>query len=216
VSLLDRLFVLIFLVLVPLAALRTARLIRDGAGFPSRAAYYAQAIVLQACFAGFGAYVASQSHPVLLREWRTSREGAMAGIVLLAVLAATLRPRWRRASPEARSALYQLVPHRRAELLPYVLLALVASVSEELVYRGVLVNVLADPLGGYWPASIVSAVAFAAAHTLQGRQSVFIIGALALALHLVVHLAGTLSVAIGVHFAYDVLAGIFYARAGRC
>jgi membrane protease YdiL (CAAX protease family) len=79
----------------------------------------------------------------------------------------------------------------------------------------VLVGLLTDVAGGYWPAACASAVAFAAGHTLQGRQSGVIIGLLALGFHVVVRLDGTLSAAIAVHFAYDVIAGLFYARAGR-
>jgi hypothetical protein len=52
-------------------------------------------------------------------------------------------------------------------------------------------------------------------HIIQGWRSVAVIVVFALGFHTLVWLAGSLYVAIAVHVAYDITAGISYGKLGR-
>jgi membrane protease YdiL (CAAX protease family) len=66
--------------------------------------------------------------------------------------------------------------------------------------------------GSLAAAVIVSAIAFAAVHAPQGLAGVVYVFAIALLHQALVLFTGTLLLAIAVHFAYDVLAGLWLAR----
>ena len=61
---------------------------------------------------------------------------------------------------------------------------------------------------------LLSAIAFGAAHAMQGFKSSAVIVLFALAFQLLVWTSGTLLLAMLVHAAYDVTAGFTYARLG--
>ena len=93
--------------------------------------------------------------------------------------------------------------------------ALAAAVAEEVAYRGVGVQILWYSLGSQTAAILICATAFAIAHALQGWKSAVMIFALALVLHALVELTGTLVLAMVVHAVYDLVAGWIIARDAR-
>jgi membrane protease YdiL (CAAX protease family) len=82
-------------------------------------------------------------------------------------------------------------------------MSVIAGVSEEAAYRGVLTQVLWHELGNPWIAVFVAAIAFAIAHALQGWKSTLIIFVIACVMHALVWLTGTLVIAMVVHATYD-------------
>ena len=89
---------------------------------------------------------------------------------------------------------------------------LAAGFAEEAAYRGLGMLVL-GVLGiqPWWSALLLSA-AFAVAHAVQGRLGVVIVFAMALVMHALVALTGTLLIAMVVHIAYDLVAVVVTAR----
>ncbi len=120
-------------------------------------------------------------------------------------------------SPAERQAMVvrKLLPQTRGEWALYVVTALSAGVAEEAAYRGALMSVLIGMTGLPWLAVLVSAVAFAVAHALQGWKSAIVIFLMALTMHALVFLTGTLVVAMTVHAGYDLLAGVLGEREAR-
>lgn len=117
-------------------------------------------------------------------------------------------------SEEERRALlvHRLAPRSPVEWLVFGLVALVASVTEEIAYRGVGFALIATSTGSLAAAVLVCAAAFAVAHALQGFKSGLVILVMALVFHALVLVTGTLVLAMLVHLLYDVVAGILIAR----
>ena len=74
-------------------------------------------------------------------------------------------------------------------------------------YRGVAIASLTWLLGNAWLAVLVSAVAFALAHSTQGWKSSLIVFAVALSMHALVTFTGTLVIAMVIHTVFDLIAG---------
>jgi membrane protease YdiL (CAAX protease family) len=138
---------------------------------------------------------------------------AAAGAALAACFALRAVARRIRSEEERRALMvYRLAPRTPVEWLVSGVVALVASVTEEIAYRGVGVAILADTTGSLAAAVLVCAAAFAVAHALQGWKSGSVIFVLALVVHGLVLFTGTLVLAMLVHLVYDVAAGIAIAR----
>jgi len=120
-------------------------------------------------------------------------------------------------SDEERKKLivFRLRPRNSREWVAWIALVLVASVSEEVVYRGVTMSILWYSLGNPWIAALISALAFAAAHWPQGLKSGVMIFAVALVMHGLVAITGTLLLAMIVHAIYDVVARYLIDREAR-
>ncbi|MEZ5979298.1 MAG: CPBP family intramembrane glutamic endopeptidase [Planctomycetota bacterium] len=113
-----------------------------------------------------------------------------------------------------RSPLLIAVPRNGTEWAIAIFVCVLAGFSEELAYRGVLVHVL-EPRTGHLGAALLSAVAFAAAHAVQGVRTMVTILVIALVLQLLVDATHTLVVAMVVHASYDVVAKVLFARFAR-
>lgn len=121
-----------------------------------------------------------------------------------------------RSAEERRTLLvYALVPQSHREWGLGALTVVVASVAEEAAYRGVGMAILVHILGNPWPAALVCAVAFAFAHSIQGWKSGVVIFVLALVMHALVVITGTLVLAMGVHAIFDVVAIFAIRREAR-
>jgi hypothetical protein len=111
-----------------------------------------------------------------------------------------------------RTTVYAMLPRSPSEWARYVVMAMAAGVAEEAAYRGVGMYVLSELLGNGWVAALILATAFALAHLIQEWKSVAIIFVMALAMHALVAVTGTLVVAMVVHAGYDIVAGVLGAR----
>ena len=160
--------------------------------------------------AGLALLAAATNLVVLTILPKTPR--ALWALALFAVAMIALRAFWPMRSRESKARLCDLLPHDRQELMPYLLLCVVAAITEEVAYRGV----------AYWlvfrltrsiPISVVLvAAAFALGHMVQGWRSVAVIFLFAVGFHVVVILGQSLLPAILVHFAYDALAGVIVPK----
>ena len=215
------LLLLILLVLLPLLAIQSARVFQAAAGdaepqpalppletILTRTLLTQAAILLLAWYAGRGfGYRLFAPGPLGARE---------AGAALLALGAAfALRALLRRSRDAAERrllAVVRLAPRTRREWILWGLTVAIASVAEEAAYRGVGWACLTGVLGDARVAAILLAAAFAAAHAVQGWKSGVVIFALALVLHALVAVTGTLLLAMAVHVVFDVVSGRGIAR----
>lgn len=100
----------------------------------------------------------------------------------------------------------RLLPRTARENVLYAITVTVAAVAEEAAYRGVLVVTLWHVTGTVWVAMCISALAFSLGHAVQGRRSMAVIFVMACSMHALVWFTGTLTIAMVVHAAYDLLA----------
>lgn len=211
-------FLVVLFVLTPRAALRSARLLRRlqeaGQEIPRRR------LVLSAMFGLSVLWAISAINATMLGAsvFAVPRFGgreAAVGMAGLALLLAIIPISISLETPgeEARNPAYILAPRNGREMALFVLVAIMAGVAEEAAYRGVAVWILAPVFGNLLPAMLLSAMAFAVAHAVQGGRAMAIAFAVAALFHAVVYLTGTLVVAMVAHTVYDIVAG--YAAGQR-
>ncbi len=133
---------------------------------------------------------------------------ALAALFALRAVAVALH----RGDERRQRLIFLLVPRTRRETALWIVTVLAASVAEEAAYRGVGMAILWFTLGSPWPAAAISALAFALAHAAQGWKAGVVIYGIALVLHALVALTGTLVIAMVVHGVYDFAAGALIRR----
>ncbi|MCC7196015.1 MAG: CPBP family intramembrane metalloprotease [Gemmatimonadaceae bacterium] len=213
-------FLVALFVLIPRGALRTARLLRQmieaGVAIPKRR------IVLSAMFSmsvlwALAALNASAMGRALFSFAGAGPRDLLVGVAGLALLLAAIPMSRAGQSPddERRSVVYRVAPQGPRDLAMFTVLALMAGVAEEAAYRGVAVWILAPVFGNALPAILLSAAAFAVAHAVQGGRAIAIVFAIALLFHALVQITGTLVIAMAVHAAYDIVAGVAAGRRAR-
>jgi membrane protease YdiL (CAAX protease family) len=121
---------------------------------------------------------------------------------------------WRVRSAEERRTMWvrHLLPSSRVQWALWLVVSLAAGISEETTYRGVLVVLLGSFTASMVIGALLSAVVFAVLHYPQGGKSMALVFAIALVMQVVVSATGALYVAMGVHAAYDITAGVRAAR----
>jgi membrane protease YdiL (CAAX protease family) len=139
----------------------------------------------------------------------------LAGALMYVIVVAYMRPRWRRAVEKRVEIVRLFMPANASERAWWVAVAVLAGVGEEITWRGAQVAFLGVVTGSYWIAVLLSAAMFGFGHIVQGWRSVVVIVVFAFGFQALVALAGSLYVAMAVHIAYDITAGISYGRLGR-
>src|SRR5262249_1160180 len=137
------------------------------------------------------------------------------GVAMYAAAVAFMRPRWRRAVERRARAVHLFMPANAAERAWWIAVSVLAGVGEEITWRGVQAALAGVLTGGFWAAALVCSSSFGLLHIVQGWKSAAFIAAFALGFHALVWLGGSLYVAIAVHVAYDLTAGISYGRLGK-
>jgi membrane protease YdiL (CAAX protease family) len=214
ISALGWVFVVFVTVVVPWAVVRNRETALAMAGIPLALRFYA--MLLPQVVLGLLAMATGLLEGVELFPRRApSASSWLLGAVFLLIALALVRPHWRRSVEEQKPTWRLFAPTDRRERRMWVALSLSAGVGEELVWRGVLPELLATVLGMPAMGIALSIVSFALAHAIQGLRSVLAIAAIAAAFHALVFVSGSLYVAMVVHFVYDVVAGFTYARFAR-
>jgi membrane protease YdiL (CAAX protease family) len=208
------LFAFLVGIYVPIAATR-ARARLEAAAQPIGRAFRKNAAIVQLTMLAMGLAVA-WTHGI-----RTLPAPAAAWQWVLVVPALAIGEllrwvSWTSMSVEQRRAAWvrNILPSR-AELPEWTALTLLAAVAEEITYRGVLFGILATATGSLVFASLLCAASFGAAHAPQGRRSQVTIGVLALLLHGLVMLTGSLLPAMIVHAAANMISATVMPRRFR-
>lgn len=133
---------------------------------------------------------------------------AIAVLAFAACLALHITAKMFRSGAERRKLfVYQLAPRTVGEWIVWTAVVLLAGVAEEAAYRGVGMAILSYALGNPWVAALISSIAFALAHSIQGWKSTVVIFLIAGLMHGLVAITGTLVLAMGVHVIYDLVVG---------
>jgi membrane protease YdiL (CAAX protease family) len=208
-------FVVLYVVLLPLAAWHTAQLFDQPEALPPKRqmlrAVAAQLAVLGAIAAAAGWW---ERVPLWPARWPSVADWGWA-LLVFALAAASMVMRWRRSSARARARWSLMLPEDRPQFRWWIVVALLAGISEELAYRGVLTTVLSRASGQWIVAAALSLLAFALAHWWQGGVNVLLVALFGLALQLLALGSGSLLTAIVLHAVYDLWAGWWLMNRAR-
>ncbi|MCP4572822.1 MAG: CPBP family intramembrane metalloprotease [bacterium] len=105
-----------------------------------------------------------------------------------------------------------LGPHTEAEGRLFTLVCVTAGVCEEIIYRGVLLAVLAQAFG-IWTAMVVSSVIFGLGHAYQGPAGIAKTSLIGLVMALLAVFSGSLFVPMVLHAVVDLTSGRLMAAA---
>lgn len=109
---------------------------------------------------------------------------------------------------ERRQKLRLTLPENPAEMRYWVVISLLAGVTEEYAYRGVAYSALYEMTGSLAVSVSICVLAFAIAHMMQGWRGTVGAGCVALLCHLTVFFTQTLAVVMAFHVLYDLVLGI--------
>jgi len=152
--------------------------------------------------------------PLFPRAWPTPLQAGV-GLALALVLAAGMRPFWRRAVATGDRRLYLFSPTTPREKGLWIGVSLMAGVAEETVYRGVLYVLLLTVTRSPWAAAGLSALIFAGNHAVQSNRSMVIIFLFSLLFQALALWSGALYAGMLAHVVFDVIAGFTYSKLVR-
>ena len=208
------LHIALFGVLIPALVVRSRHKLATHP-VPPRHRHFTAVLVQLLVFLGISLWVAWVEYIPLAAPFEL-RWGAVALAVALLIAGIVLMaPRWRRNVVQRDPKAYYFMPRNPRERVLWALISLAAAIAEEVTYRGVLFALLTVLTGSPWIAAVLASATFGVSHMVQGMQSALIISAIALALHGLVAVSGSLYLAIAVHFLYDLIAGFTYGRLGE-
>ncbi len=204
------LFLVVFLVLVPWGAYRSRARLASLTAIP-RVTYLRNVVWQQAAFLLLALLTAWREY-IPLPVGRVDPFAVAIAVALVAAGVFAMRPVWERKVREGDQRLHLFAPRTRAERGWWIAVSIAAGISEEIVWRGVVLGLVWWITDSWLAAALVSSAAFGVAHAIQGWKSAALIGLIALIVATFVHWAGGLLLAIGIHAAYDVVAGLTYGR----
>ena len=211
------LYLVLIAVLMPLGAMWSRASIADAtaeARARGRTRVLSRAVLVQGALFVVSFVIARTHGMALLRPAHVGGREIAVGVVALLVLLGAGLLSWRLRSPEERRQLWvrHLLPRTGPQWGLWLLVSIAAGISEETAYRGVMVVLLGSLTASFVVAALLSAVVFALVHYPQGGKSMALVFAIALVMQALVSVTGTLYVAMGVHAAYDITAGVRAAR----
>lgn len=203
-----------FGLLVPWLAWRSRALLEDYGVIPRRT-HFIRVIVQLLLFLAASLVVAWIEGISVFPAWKPRAvPGALAMLLVVAGLV-IMRPIWRRSIERREPKARFFMPTTQEERKLWGGLSLAAGVSEEVTYRGVLWVLLTAVTGSVWIAAALASVAFGLSHMVQGWKAAVAVTIIALLLHGLVALDGTLYPAIIAHVLYDLVAGLEHGKMGK-
>jgi membrane protease YdiL (CAAX protease family) len=142
------------------------------------------------------------------REWPAPTSWLL-GLAALVVMLAIDLPYARRSVQRGERHAYLTSPRTRQERLWWLGVSVAAGVSEEITWRGVQPELIAQAVGALWPAVMVCSVTFGIGHIKQGWLWAIAAGWFGLILHALAWLTGTLYVGMVVHTAVNITSGLY-------
>ncbi len=206
-----------FGLLLPLATFWVHRRMATGAkAVPDPKKHFRGATLELAMLMAFSIAVARMTRIDLLAfDSAKLLPGLAVGAAMYAAAVAYMRPRWRRAVEKRAPIVRLFMPRDAGERAWWIAVSVLAGIGEEITWRCVQTQLLVPIVGAYAVAAVLSAISFGGAHFLPGGRSCAGIVFFALGFQTVVWASGSLCIAMAVHVAYDVTAGITYGRLGR-
>jgi membrane protease YdiL (CAAX protease family) len=182
---------------------------------PNRLLHFRRTAATLVMFGALSLFVAGSERielfPRTLPPWR----GIAAGLLMYVFAVMLMRGRWRRAVEKRLRIVYLFMPSTGTERTWWIIVAILAGITEEITWRGVQAALAIALTRNILIAILFCSISFGVGHIIQGWKTVVIIFVFAVGFHALVWLSGSLYVAMAVHIAYDVTAGISYGRLGR-
>jgi membrane protease YdiL (CAAX protease family) len=147
---------------------------------------------------------------LLPREW-PGVGSLVLGAVAYAALVTIELAHARRSLTRSAHHMHVDTPRTRRERVGWVAVSGLAAVTEELTWRGLQPELIAQLVGALWPAAVVCAATFGFGHIGQGWLYVLVAFLYSLVFHVLTLVTGSLVVAMFVHAAINVTGGL---RAG--
>jgi membrane protease YdiL (CAAX protease family) len=196
----------------PWLSIQSARRLGHGPLPISRRRFFVQTLVIQLMLLGVAVMASRQTGvPLVVTPPRAAGPWLVsAGLVIVGLV--LLRWRWSARTTAEKERIYSIVPHEAREYPSYLTLCLAAGICEEVAYRGMLFAILWYLTGSRIAAVLIASVAFALAHSIQGRRGVVAIFIIALAAHGLVLFAQSLLPVMAAHALYDAIAGWLIPR----
>jgi membrane protease YdiL (CAAX protease family) len=205
-----------FGVLIPILALRDRRkLLGKEEALPNRLRHFQKTAFGLVMFATVSVLVALVQRIPLFPRSLPPPSTAVAGVAMYVATVAFMRPNWRRAVERRARVVHLFMPANAVERTWWIAVSVLAGIGEEITWRGVQAALVGALTGSFWIAALVCSTSFGLVHFVQGWKSAALIAVFALGFHALVWLGGSLYVAMAVHVAYDLTAGISYGRLGR-
>lgn len=208
-------FVLIATILLPLGAMQAAQRVRKPGGIPGRGQLLVSVLIQQAILLALSLVTARVEHVTLFPAPHFGLAQAAMGAGFLAVGLGALPMRWNWRTVDEKKRMLWRIPNRVGELWGWMLVSFGAGLAEEVLYRGMMLQLWLRVLGAWWPAMLICVAAFALAHFVAGWRSMLIIALMAFVTHLIVRACGDLYAAIGMHALYDLLAGAMLVQLAK-
>jgi membrane protease YdiL (CAAX protease family) len=206
-------FLLWVLVLMPVLGILSWRRLRSGKPPRPKERRHRAMIVLQVLLLAITSLAAKQNNFSLFGPaWPPAWTWVAAAAYLL-VLSLRIRVGWRKLSEELKQRARLTLPENPAEMRYWILISLLAGITEEYAYRGVAYSVLSRITGAPGTSLLICLFAFGVAHMMQGWRGVRGAVALGALFHCIVFLTQSLYLVIAFHAAYDLVIGILGMRA---
>jgi membrane protease YdiL (CAAX protease family) len=200
---------------IPFLAIRSGRRVQKAAATPTRAQHLVSVFLTQALGLFVALLAASYEEIELFPPPHLGWKNVALFVAFLVPSLGSLPWRWSWRTSESKRRMMWMLPNKASDLAWWFVVSLVAGIVEEIVYRGVMLQLWERVLGGWWPAVAVCAIAFALAHFVQGWRTVAVIAVLAVFNLQIVRATGDLYTAMAIHFMYDLLAGVILLRLAK-
>ncbi len=209
------LFLLFMTVYLPYASIRSAQMLKKPGKKPTRAQLVQSTLFFQAMMIALGIGVAFVEHIRLFPAPKFETSSAVSFFAFLIPAVASIPIRWRTRSLEEKQKTFWRMPQKGTEMIPWCLVSFGAGISEEILYRGVLLQLCLALVGHWWVAVAICVLAFTVVHAYQGLRSMLIVGLMGIAFHGIVVWTGDLYTAMATHAVYDALAGLIFMLLAR-
>ncbi len=205
-------FLLWVLVLQPAAAWRSYKRLARGEPIGSkvyrfRLSFY---VILFSTLIAVAVAVARQ----LALPWSASLSSFTLGLMFSAAFVISVTRKRKKVDPAQQERIRLLyAPTSTTEWILAVWVGLCAGVGEEIVYRAVLFQIVAEVTSSAAVALLVCVLAFAVAHLPQGIRGAYSIALLGICFHILYFVSGGLVAPIVAHATYDMaIFTVFYRR----
>jgi membrane protease YdiL (CAAX protease family) len=210
-------FAFIVCVLLPLAAIMKARRPSTEAQIPAGMSQRLRTVAVLIALAAIAMVVADRNDIPLFPPHQHATSHITLGTLVLVVILALTELQLRSVTLEERRKLWarQLIPADAAGRTVWLVSAVLAGATEEIIFRGVLFALLVALTGNVTVSAGVGAAAFALAHFRQGWRNMGFVAAIALLFQWLVIVTASLVPAIAVHAIYNIARGVRASRALR-
>jgi membrane protease YdiL (CAAX protease family) len=208
----TRIFLTYVLLGMPALGVASYFRVRSGKPLPPKKRRYRAVIVLQIFLLAITLAVARQNEIELFGPARPSFWSWLIGAGYLALITLRVNRALPKISQDRKKRARLLLPEDWSQMRVWVVISILAGLSEECAYRGLAYIAVGQQTGSRVLAVVICTAAFGVAHMLQGWRGVLGTAIIALVFHGLVFLTEGLYLAIGVHIAYDLIVGFLAAR----